>query len=96
MPASKLPKVRKVRIRGKTWRILVKTPPVKEKIEGLCVYDERTIYLRPGTDLPATLIHEVLHACYPDLDEDSIVEGEEAIVNAIIAMKLAITDESSS
>jgi hypothetical protein len=73
----------------------VANPPVKEKIEGLCDYGTRTIYLRPGTDLPATLIHEVLHACYPDLDEDSIEQGEEALVNAIVAMNLAVTDGSN-
>jgi hypothetical protein len=81
---------RKVRIRGKNWRIVVARPPVKEKIEGLCEYDTRTIYLTPGTELPATLIHEVLHACYPDLCEDAIEEGEAAIINAIIAMGLVV------
>jgi hypothetical protein len=96
MANNKTPRVRKVRIRGKTWRIVVERPPGKEKVEGLCVYDERTIYLRPGTDLPATLIHEVLHACYPDLNELSIMEGEDALLNAIAAMKLAVKDDSDS
>jgi hypothetical protein len=91
----KKPKAKRVRIRGKYWRILVDKPPVKERIEGLCDYETRTIYLRPGTDLPATLFHEVLHACFPDLDEDSIAGAEEALVNAIFALKLNVNYEDT-
>jgi hypothetical protein len=84
----------RIRIRGKWWSIRVERPPLKEKVEGLCDYDKRVIYLRPGTDLPATLIHEILHACYPDMDEAAILDGETAIMNGIIKMKLT-THESN-
>lgn len=83
---------KRLRIRGRWWTIRVERPPDKANIEGLCDYESRTIYLRPGTELPATLLHEVLHACFPDNDEDSIVEAEEALVNALQVMGLLVKD----
>jgi len=59
--------------------------------EGMCDFDAKTIYLRPGTELPATLIHEVAHATFPDLDEDAICALEEAVMNALGAMKLLVS-----
>jgi hypothetical protein len=80
----------RIRIRGRWWKIIVARPPVREAIEGLCDYDQKTIHIKPGTELPATLFHEVLHATYPDLDEDAIQAGEEALMNALYKMQLLI------
>jgi hypothetical protein len=80
----------RIRIRGKWWKIVVARPPGPNVIEGLCDYDARTIYIKPKTELPATLLHEVLHATYPDLDENAIEAGEEALMNALYKMQLLI------
>ena len=50
---------------------------------GQCAYDERVIALHPGLKdrkRLATLVHESLHACLPDLSEDAVAETEEGIV----------------
>lgn len=80
----------KIRIRGKWWKIIVGSCNGMGKAEGFCVYDERTIYLKPGTDLPSTLLHEVAHAALPDINEDAIEELEAAQMNALNAMGLLI------
>ncbi len=72
-------KVRRCKIRGKTWRIVVGKTPVKHT-DGLCRWSDRTIFIRPRADHFATAIHEVLHACFPDIDESAVVETEQAIV----------------
>jgi len=77
-------KPRRIRIRGGWWRVVFKRPPLKESLDGLCDYDTRTIYVNPkALEQRATLIHEVLHACHKDLDEDSVAETEEAIETAL-------------
>lgn len=79
----------RVRIRGKWWKIEIKKlAPVKQAgrwlpLHGLCNYVERTIYLNPQFDMHTTLLHEVTHACQPDLDEITVEQIEEAHVNAL-------------
>ena len=80
----------KIRIRGRWWKIIVGRCNGMGKAEGFCVYDERTIYLKPGTDLPSTLLHEVAHAALPDINEDAVEELESAEMNALKAMELLI------
>jgi len=71
------------------WTIKLGRPPRKgaargaKDIDGLCDYEARTIYIARRADFRATLIHEVLHATYPDLDESAIAAGEESIVAAL-------------
>lgn len=78
----------KIRIRGKWWYIEIKKlAPIKRDgrwspLHGLCDYARRTITLNPQFDMKSTLLHEVTHACQPDLDEITVEEIEDAHVNA--------------
>jgi hypothetical protein len=79
-----------IRIRGRWWVIKRAAPPKKGeakgvgRTDGLCDYETRTIYVNPRSEEQrATLLHEVLHAALPDLDEDAIRETEEALENAL-------------
>lgn len=82
----------RTKIRGHWWTIKTARPPDENPIEGLCIFDERLIYLKPGTDLPATLIHEVLHASLPDNDENSIECAERAVMEALKKFGLLIPE----
>lgn len=55
-------------------------------MHGLCCYLTRTILLNPQFDMKATLLHEISHACQPDLDEDTVEEVEAALVNGLAAI----------
>jgi hypothetical protein len=75
-------KVRRVKIRGKTWRIVIGKMPAR-RTDGFCRYTDRTIFIRPRADHFTTAIHEVLHACFPDLEEGAVIDAEEAIVRVL-------------
>jgi hypothetical protein len=79
-----------IRIRGRWWVIKRAAPPRKGeargggRTDGLCDYETRTIYVSPRSgEQRATLLHEVLHAALPDLDEAAIRETEEALEMAL-------------
>jgi hypothetical protein len=80
---------KKITIRGKKWTIKLQRPPVKKLFDGLCDYDEKIIYIHPNATagITATLIHEILHACLPDLNEESILECEAAIAEGLKKLK---------
>jgi hypothetical protein len=67
-------KNRTVYIAGERWKI------VRSKLRGKygeCDYNARTIRIHDtltGTDLLDTLLHEVIHARWPDLLESSVEE----------------------
>jgi len=73
----KRPPVKRVSIDGKAWRIKLQRPPARESLDGLCVKDDRTIYIHPdaiahrGVEL---CCHEILHARLFDLDENCVEE----------------------
>lgn len=77
-------KAGRVQIRGHWWRIEIKRlgpskgPNGWAATHGMCDYETRTIYLNPQFDLRSTLLHEVTHACQPDLDEDTVEQIENA------------------
>jgi hypothetical protein len=73
----------RVRIRGNWWKVLRKAPPGEPNALGLCDYGDRTIYIRPGAEMPATIIHEAIHAAIPDLDETAVEAAEEAVMNCL-------------
>ncbi len=73
---------RALKIRGQRWRIIYGRPPVN-KCSAYCDYASRTIWIRKGEDPIACIIHEVLHACFCDLNEDAVIEAEEALVKAL-------------
>jgi hypothetical protein len=68
---------KRISIDGKPWRIKIQRPPAREAYDGLCVKDDRTIYIHPdalghrGIELVA---HELIHARLFDLDEDCVDE----------------------
>jgi len=74
--------VRLTKIRGERWRIVFGRPPLN-KCSALCDYNTRTIWIRKGEDQIACMIHEVLHACLPDIEEETIEEMEQALVKAL-------------
>jgi hypothetical protein len=63
--------------RRKLWRIKLQRPPTRTTHDGLCVKDDRTIYIHPdainarGIEL---VTHEIVHARLFDLDEDCVDE----------------------
>lgn len=68
---------KRVAIDGKPWRIKIQRPPAREAFDGLCVKDDRTIYIHPdaiahrGIEL---VCHEIVHARLFDLDEECVDE----------------------
>lgn len=83
----------RVRIRGRWWHIVVKRlAPTRQgksyfPMHGVCCYLTKTIFLNPQFDMKATLIHEITHACQPDLDELTVEEIEAAHVNGLSALE---------
>ena len=73
----------KIKIRGKSWKIVFKPVPCEPSLYGICDYDTRTIHVHPKMEPKGTLIHEVLHACLPDLSESAVNETEAAISKAL-------------
>jgi hypothetical protein len=77
-------KRRRIRIRGAWWTVRYQRPPVKERLDGMCHYATRTIYVNPAAmNQRSTLVHEVLHAALPDLCEDAVEGAEDAIETAL-------------
>jgi hypothetical protein len=68
---------KRISIDGKPWRIKIQRPPARESYDGLCVKDDRTIYIHPdaiahrGIELAC---HEIVHARLFDLDEECVDE----------------------
>ncbi len=75
-------RARRVKIRGETWRIIVGRPPAN-KCDALCCFDRKTIYIRKTADLTRCIIHEVIHACQPDLSEEAVMEIEDALATSL-------------
>jgi hypothetical protein len=79
-----------IKIDGVKWRILFKKPTAKDYIGvvdddiGLCVSEDRKIFVTPNPDMVlGTAMHEVLHAVFPQLNEDAIIAGEKALVQLL-------------
>jgi hypothetical protein len=61
------------RLRGKYYTL--KFAKLKPPLMGLCNWDEKTISIadRLGGEIELdTIIHELLHACQPDLAEETV------------------------
>lgn len=71
--------MKRVKIDGQRWTIRLQRPPGKDGTgyDGLCVKDDRVIYLRPdamktrGIEL---VCHELIHARLFDIDESAVDE----------------------
>lgn len=79
-------------IRGERWRFRLTQPHELEEgepeydTEGDCDFARKRI--RVSLDLSPkrftyVVIHEVLHACFPDHDEQAIIEAGHAVNNAL-------------
>jgi hypothetical protein len=67
---------------GQWWRVRVERPPDKEKLDGLCHYRRRTIWLNPSAvkgDLLGIVTHELTHACIPPTDETHVRDLERLV-----------------
>jgi hypothetical protein len=84
------PKRISVRVKSETWKVVFKRPTeddyigVEEDDIGLCVEEDKKILVDPDPySVLSTAIHEVLHAVYPQLSEDAIIDGEDALVDLL-------------
>lgn len=84
------PKRINVRVKSETWKVLFKKPTendyigVEEDDIGLCVEEDKKIFVDPDpSSVLSTAIHEVLHAVYPQLSEDAIIDGEDALIDLL-------------
>lgn len=78
-------KTRRLKIRNQTWKIVLGRPP-QNKCSALCVYETRTIYIRPKPDkleVASDAVHEMLHALFPDLEEYVICEATNVIMKGL-------------
>lgn len=68
-------RIRSCTIRGKRWHVKWESP---DGDLGECDWDSHTLTINPDMDAPATadvMIHEYLHARWPDLGEDGVREA---------------------
>lgn len=67
----------KIRILGEMWTLMRKHPP-HPRYDGLCCYDDKKIYFAPSALRSRRLelvAHELLHARFKELDEESILSA---------------------
>jgi hypothetical protein len=79
-----------INVDGEKWKVFFKKPTqddyigIEEDDIGLCVMEERKIFVTPNPDMVlGTAIHEVLHAAFPQINEDAIIAGEEALLELL-------------
>ena len=84
------PKRISVRVKSESWKVVFKKPTeddylgVEEDDIGLCVEEDKKIFVDPDpSSVLSTSIHEVLHAVYPQLSEDAIIDGEDALIDLL-------------
>lgn len=85
MSEKKSPNSPKVRILGEVWTLMRKNPP-HPKYDGLCCYDDKKIYFAPSalrTRRLELVAHELLHARFRELDEDSILAAGHLISRVV-------------
>ncbi len=78
---------RTVTIRGQRWRLRF-VPNLGEDM-GQCDYNLRVIRVALGQsqeDELDTVVHELLHAAYPDTEETAIGETAEAIAKVLLRL----------
>lgn len=100
---SKRPFKRTLTIKGEKWKLIFRAPrdgddllaEIQPGDQGLCSYDNKTIYIAPNSEAVGTGIHEVLHACFPDLNEDAITNAENVLMDylAVFPEELHSVDE---
>jgi hypothetical protein len=79
----------KIKIRNSFWEVKDESD-IPNGLLGLCVYENKTLHIPfegETKDELGTIIHEILHAVYPDLNENAVIEGENALTNALWKLK---------
>ncbi len=75
--------MRRLKIRGKKWGIKIGRCPIN-KSDATCDYTNRIIIISPkAKDKQGAMIHEILHACLPDLEELAVIETELAVKDGL-------------
>lgn len=67
---------------GQWWRVRVERPPDKERLDGMCHYKRRTIWLSPKAvkgDLLGICVHELAHCVIPPTDETHVRDLERVV-----------------
>lgn len=85
MPEKKIQNPPKIRILGEVWTMLRKRPP-HPRYDGLCCYEDKKIYFAPSalrTRRLEIVAHELLHARFRELDEDSILSAGQLISRVV-------------
>ena len=81
----------KIRLRGKWWKVLFK-PLAKQGgkyVWGTIDMDARTITFHSkakGQNLMDVVIHEGLHACFWDIDEEAIDQSAQDITRLLVKL----------
>lgn len=71
-------------LRGQKWTLRFYRGGSKKTL-GRCYFAKKLITVKLDNEAMATLIHEIIHACQPDLSEDAVLEIEAAIVTGLQA-----------
>ena len=90
-------KRRTVYINERRWKVIWDAQ-LRGDCYGLCDYGTRTIHLRRGQSVPDlvdTIIHEIVHARWPDLDEPAVVDISETISGFLEAAGLLAPDHDT-
>ncbi len=85
MSEEKTQTATKIRILGEVWTLLRKNPP-HPRYDGLCCYEDKKIYFAPSglrTRRLELVAHELLHARFRELDEESILAAGQLISRVV-------------
>ena len=88
-------RVLSVWIGDQKWKI-VRTSKLGSNHEGECHYASKTLLVRStlrGEDLLEVVIHELLHARFPDLCEETVLEFGQEMSAIIYALGFATEEE---
>lgn len=80
-------------VRGQRYRVAWEHPT---KAVGTCDPKNHVIQIKPNLgddELLDTVIHELLHACYPDMGEDAIAESSRTITDALWRIGYRLEDD---
>lgn len=68
-------------INGEPWKVVFERP--SKRAIGRCYYRQQIIKVDPLEGSNSTLIHEILHAAFPEATEQQVLEAEAAISQAM-------------
>jgi hypothetical protein len=86
-PNAKPARSRSLTIRGSRWK--VRWVNNLGDNFGVCDYAKRELRIAKGQEVTTeldTVVHELLHAALPDLDEPAIAETAEALATALVKL----------